>query len=539
MDRLPPEILAHIIQSLSDSPSSDRKISPYVSISRSWQAAVEHQTFRSLHISSRDLDNFARRFAGPNIARRRILANLAVEFVLPTEDTRGVCCDAARKPDREADTAALSKAVARLFDILSNIADRVGDGAPRLHLTFEKATKRSDAVFGTRNDRRGLNCVDDEHEPEEVERARLEMPLFDLRLGDEVPSLKDVYRFNFYLSGHLKELRQTWISQIVGRLEGVEVVELVGADWWKRGRRRRMEGRLDFGKGIEKLPILNIQELRMTIYHSAIMNEDVPIHNLVQETQVDPYNLMFHHLSQFPALTVLHLIGPLVITPTFFSTLDSQSSFPALTDFRLDFSAETADGRWFFMRDDEAFDKAKQDPKYEAYFAETEEADDYIDEEDEDEEGPGPDEDEEPDEDGPVIDISDDPVHKRYRTLPDPETLRPLLLDAASAAKKMKNIKKFIMTVSDSWWKGTNHGMSYPFVNRVLEILYLEQGTRSTEMGRHEHPKFPADDAVEGNRVYWRVGGWEPWGEVQEAWRGFVGEGGKIVFLEDGAVGLF
>jgi hypothetical protein len=44
----------------------------------------------------------------------------------------------------------------------------------------------------------------------------------------------------------------------------------------------------------------------------------------------------------------MHLLGPLVMGVDFFANLPA---FPALVDFQLDFAPETADGRWFFIRD--------------------------------------------------------------------------------------------------------------------------------------------------------------------------------------------
>jgi hypothetical protein len=51
-------------------------------------------------------------------------------------------------------------------------------------------------------------------------------------------------------------------------------------------------------------------------------------------------------------LTKLHLNGPYIITPDFFDSLPP-TAFPALKHFHLDFAPESANGQWFFERDEQ------------------------------------------------------------------------------------------------------------------------------------------------------------------------------------------
>jgi hypothetical protein len=56
-------------------------------------------------------------------------------------------------------------------------------------------------------------------------------------------------------------------------------------------------------------------------------------------------------LATIAHLTKLHLDGPHIITPDFFSSLPP-TAFPALKYFHLDFAPESANGQWFFERDE-------------------------------------------------------------------------------------------------------------------------------------------------------------------------------------------
>jgi hypothetical protein len=64
---------------------------------------------------------------------------------------------------------------------------------------------------------------------------------------------------------------------------------------------------------------------------------------------------LFNHAASFPNLSVLHLHGGLVICSQFFRGIIDYTGtpFPALVGLEVQFTAETADGGWFYTRDDE------------------------------------------------------------------------------------------------------------------------------------------------------------------------------------------
>ncbi|KAL1650885.1 hypothetical protein SLS58_001004 [Diplodia intermedia] len=125
MDRLPPELIALIVSFLNedDNDDDDKKntttnLAAYAPISRQYQVAVEHLTFRRLRVQSgaeHELALFAERLRPRH--RRAALAELAFEVLLPAYSAdRSAKFE--RRREREANNAAFSAAVAALFGVL-------------------------------------------------------------------------------------------------------------------------------------------------------------------------------------------------------------------------------------------------------------------------------------------------------------------------------------------------------------------------------------------------------------------------------------
>lgn len=73
---------------------------------------------------------------------------------------------------------------------------------------------------------------------------------------------------------------------------------------------------------------------------------------------VDSSVKTLRHLNTLPQLTTLHLVGCHIISERIFQHLPP---FPVvLSDFQLDFSNESAEGRWFFVEDKDLMDKIRE-----------------------------------------------------------------------------------------------------------------------------------------------------------------------------------
>lgn len=214
-------------------------------------------------------------------------------------------------------------------------------------------------------------------------------------------------------------------------------------------------------------------------------------------------------------LKVIHLRGPLVIGVDLFSNMPT---FPVLAEFQLDFAPETADGRWFFVKDEQLFKKIAEEESEEEEETDEHEADSESIVQADDSE----------DEDGPVTQRWDRSNY--YRTLPNPETLPLVLSDAACFVQGSSKLRRFILRCMDGgkiFFKPSNLGTERPF-----ELWYLQQGTPRTEKG---WPQIPADNKyMKWNRLYWRVGQrWKPDDEVVQAWCKATGPDTKVFFLKE------
>lgn len=290
-------------------------------------------------------------------------------------------------------------------------------------------------------------------------------------------------------------------------------------------------------KAISIIPSNHIIDMRLKIGHENMLNESVRVQELVKASQwrEDAWCYLASRLGYFESLTTLHLRGGLVLCPSLFQTfIACYSGFTRLEDLVVEFAPETADGRWFYKRDDEAFRQSREDPEYEEYWQEMEEeAEDYDD--GDDEHGINPVDGFPVFEDGPLmirVDRKD-----RFRSLPEETTLLPFLLKAARAVKSIPTLRKFILGLKDKSWPSAT-ALNYPFLSRVLELWYLKAGTpRSPKDGSDSIAAFPIVycDAkyLNQNRIYWRTAGWTPWEEVYNAWQKVAGPNAKIVFLDE------
>jgi hypothetical protein len=266
-----------------------------------------------------------------------------------------------------------------------------------------------------------------------------------------------------------------------------------------------------------------------------MMNEDSPVHDLVGDTpwSQESWCSMFDHLASFPKLSVLQLMGALVIVPEFFRSIANYQGtpFPALVELQLQFAPETADGRWFYQRDDAALEKSRSDPDYEEFW----EMKEQEEEEQENDRGSNG----SLDSQDYVRVFEDEPFRtavvrgNRFRSLPDTATLLPLLLDASRVASCIPHLRQFILKLGNMF---EHHSQTDYFLSRIFELWYLKAGMpRSPNNSAGYWTPAVARDGnyLHQNRLYWRVDGWEPWSELQTAWQTIAGPDAKIVFLNE------
>ena len=226
---------------------------------------------------------------------------------------------------------------------------------------------------------------------------------------------------------------------------------------------------------------------------------------------------------KLPALEDLHLEGLVTVQNVFKSITSSKGQpFPALRRLTIEFLIETADGKWFFRRDNDTFRQAEEDPNYAEFWHDRRN---------------GPQERLDPDVD--MLVFGDGPVSTSlvrrymYRTIPDPSTFREFLLDAAKAVGRMHHLRAFNLRLDRSEMDISPYNwLSYPFLLRMFDLSYVKSG----------FPNFrPEIDMKEVAALYerdkssvtWRVGAWRPWDDVQTCWRELAGQDSHIVFIEE------
>lgn len=189
-----------------------------------------------------------------------------------------------------------------------------------------------------------------------------------------------------------------------------------------------------FAASIRNLEGIYLREILLTVGSWSMEDEGLPIHKLVKIGKWRQESLfrMLQHLACLPNLAILRLLGGVVICPEYFRGIIDHPAIPnsSLVEFELQFSAETADGRWFYERDDETLERSRSDPRYEEFW---EEEDRYQNEYDT----------RSLDSNDNVRVFGDGPFRTdvvrsdRFRSLPNPTTFLPFLMDSSKAALRI------------------------------------------------------------------------------------------------------
>jgi hypothetical protein len=291
----------------------------------------------------------------------------------------------------------------------------------------------------------------------------------------------------------------------------------------------------------------DLRELRLSIYHGATNNENSPVQKFVNDSRHESCSRMLKYLASFQSLTKLQMLGGLVICPEFFRSIATHTGtpFPLLVEFELEFAPETADGRWYYQRDDEALKLSRRDPKWKWFWREKasslqmeRERHSLFEHE----------EDVRIFECGHYVDVMENGpfatavvLRDRFRSMPNATTLLPFLKDASKFVSRCSNLQKFILKLGNgSYLPAGSVTLDYSrIVSRVFELWYLKSGApRSPHWGPRNYtntePGIPGEAAhLHRNRLYWRVDRWKPWDEVQQAWNALAGPDAKVVFLDE------
>ena len=222
---------------------------------------------------------------------------------------------------------------------------------------------------------------------------------------------------------------------------------------------------------------------------------------------IDHLSLAIHAVSQSENLTHLELGDYIVISPSLFwpDTQTKRPSWPNLVSVNVVFSMNTADGDWYFMRDDnvnvESDDDDDDDAESDTSSSDGSEADGITIKQD-----PDPDIPDTYNDRNVALAIGDEP-HRHFRSRANPGKLNPFFEAAAHAAAQMPRLQ--CMTLM------TKVRASRMF---VFAMNYFAPGERSGWGAGSKN--------VDMARLEWLVGqsGYEPEESILEIWRRAKGE---------------
>jgi hypothetical protein len=249
MDTVPPEILAHIFECLPEERVSIKstygsswrpELAQFSPVSKACKASIERLTFQKLTITTDELDAFAAIFGGENISRPAALTELTFVFILPPPHNPAGCCAVVRAPDREADSAAFSASVIKLFTILAQLAARA-PGSPTLSLQLFKACRVSESQEPSGST--AVPCMppysQHQHPRRQVLEAKAVQGQFELMCERDIPVVPCITRLDFRAFRDLDDLKPTWIPAIMARLPNLEQLFMIMYAPYTTGRHRR------------------------------------------------------------------------------------------------------------------------------------------------------------------------------------------------------------------------------------------------------------------------------------------------------------
>lgn len=127
--------------------------------------------------------------------------------------------------------------------------------------------------------------------------------------------------------------------------------------------------------------------------------------------------------------------------------------------------------------------------------------------------------------------------YQKFRSLPNSETLSPLLISAARVCGRMPRIRQFSLKVKTCGGMYEDHDLDYDFVKRIFEVWFVSAGM-TLEVPRLPfvvwNPVIDHDiDIIHYNRVYFRTGKYRPDDSIIKSWRDVIGSEGKVNFLDE------
>ncbi|MDI1487992.1 MAG: hypothetical protein OHK93_007266 [Ramalina farinacea] len=277
----------------------------------------------------------------------------------------------------------------------------------------------------------------------------------------------------------------------------------------------RQQTRFAFAEAFSMIPYGLLKQISLQYFNQSPNNQELNSSSALIPScpQIDHLSLALYTISQAKYLTHLDLGAAVVISPSLFwpETQIKPPSWPNLVSVELDFSMNTADGDWYFVREDSdtEVESNNDNADLEAGAITTEQ-------------NPDPDIPDTYNENIVALATGQKP-YRHYRIRADPGKLNPLFVAAAKAAACMPRLQRMSLstvvkgsTERRSPWRRLKHSWGFTFAMTYSEAL--GERTGGSAAGSRSF-----DDV---SRLDWAVGlsGYEPEESILELWRLAKGE---------------
>jgi hypothetical protein len=509
---LAPELLTIIVDYLQQ---SNEGLSKYATVSAAFRGPIESVLFSSLRISSEDFDDFERIVQPQSPGRRDILNTLDIIIILPSY-TDAECAFFERDADKQVNNESLTKALLRLFTMLSH--RRESSAARPITLGLDDVYSLMDYPRRPDSDQNKWDADIGRRKDLFEHRYEHSYPCF---LDDDVAELPRVSTVKKIIISPCTNrlLAPATAAILASRLPDLNTIIWKLNDNDNRYPAIRSGLRRDFARHLADLRTRELTRFELEYLHISPSNEGFRNANLLGDDGLDPFSLQLRHFLSTCNLVTITLTGPICIGSEFFWSDDQHrglaESWPRLQTLDLDLSIVRPDGGWYLHRDPEVerdsddlglpdddgylSDSSSNDSSFngseESFFAEGDRLPDEYDYRREERRA------------------GDMPI-RQFRTHPGQE-LEGLFEAAAKAAIHMKSVKRFAVGFS-VFRRGEHLDLDFTFE------------TRGSQVTSNEHQKGP-----QGNRLLWRVPqGWRMGPSLENSWRRVVGDGGVIDYEE-------
>lgn len=486
MNKLSPEIYSLIASYLyiqpapSWPPAPKPPFVPYAAISRQWQHVCEAEAFSSICLKSTEISQFGTVFESSR--RRRTLGKIEYDILLPTYGES--------RSDHKANIMAFTSAVRSLLALLKNWEDE-------LH---------------TLEGRRGLAITLLIHVAEDVDSdiaAPFKTPLRWLRFVDDapLPVVEDIVSLYIPILG--RPLHPATMLEIAGAMPGLELLSLEVIEPRLRMESMRRAHRSAFARGLAKLRLPKLQNLRIYQDKTEPYNHNFRCAN-VEEDGVDPLSDALRTFTQScPALQIIKLedlsISPALLVDPRAQDGHAPGSWPLLQKLHIIATRVAPSGDWYYTGDPNAIESERGGISSNSDHSSSE----GLSESSQDSESS--------DEDQPSTSVRNGvrPTHM-WRTMPDPNTFNPLAVALATAVLRMPKLKH--MEFEMAMWLSE-------FVGVMFECFEAGETSKGS-------PLTPAEPEAASMRR-WKVwvgqeSQWDVPNEMTVLWREWLGYKGSI-----------